>query len=144
MTYLKTYINPKPGYVVKSALTQQLAANMRIAPRVLSTDNESYIVMEHLDEMCIADKWGENLDELETELADKIRAGIKDILCILHGQGIEYLDVTPYNFIEKDGRVWVIDFDDVKYIKKGSTTKNAYLKPIIRGEKQLYWNPAFK
>jgi tRNA A-37 threonylcarbamoyl transferase component Bud32 len=142
--FRKTYKDPSPGQVRKSAELQRIAADLLLAPRIISTDNETYIDMELIDEMCIADKWGEDLDELDNVLAESIRYGIWHILFTLHHIGMEYLDVTPYNFIEKDGRVWVIDFDDVKLLDKGAQTTNPYLKPIVEANKKVYWNPIFK
>jgi tRNA A-37 threonylcarbamoyl transferase component Bud32 len=142
--YRKTYPHPPRGLVKRSAEIQRIAASLLVAPAVISTDNETYIDMEYIDEMCIADKWGEDLGELDADLAKSIRYGIWHILLSLHAAGIEYLDVTPYNFIEKDGRVWVIDFDDVNLLAKGCRTQNTYLKAIIDGSRPFEWNPLFK
>ena len=30
-------------------------------------------------------------------------------------ENIEYIDITPYNFIEKDGKVFIIDFGHAYY-----------------------------
>jgi RIO-like serine/threonine protein kinase len=63
--------------------------------------------MENLDANCLADVYGENLEDIP----EWIKADIVDILYMLYMHvGIEYVDVTPYNFVEKDGIVWVVDF----------------------------------
>jgi tRNA A-37 threonylcarbamoyl transferase component Bud32 len=53
--------------------------------------------------------------------------------------GIEYLDVTPYNFIEKDGTVYIIDFGHARNV---SDYLDDYLDDIFANWK-LKWNPEF-
>ena len=92
--------------------------------------------MEKIPEMCVADKYGENIRAIPKEM-------MKEIYNILHRLyyecDIEYVDVTPYNFIEYNGKVWVIDFGDAKPVKK-----NWYLEEIFENGLILSWNPDFK
>jgi tRNA A-37 threonylcarbamoyl transferase component Bud32 len=86
------------------------------------------IIMEHLDEMCIADKYGEDPSKIPKIIWDQIRI----ILNILyHNEAIEYIDITGYNFIEKDGKVYIIDFGDAKY-SKSNIEINWFLKYFLK------------
>jgi len=53
---------------------------------------------------------------------------------------IEYIDVTPYNFIEKDDKVWIIDFGDARDAPK----KNWFLGNMFKDGKMTQWNPDFR
>jgi RIO-like serine/threonine protein kinase len=94
--------------------------------------------MDNLNEFCIADKYGEQIRMIPLW----IRQEIVEILWVLYSQlGIQYVDVTPYNFIEKDGRVWIIDFGHA--IDK-SDILDPYLESIFNTWKLTRWNPRFK
>jgi RIO-like serine/threonine protein kinase len=115
---------------------QMIASDHDIAPKVIDTDYRTFVEMEHLDELCIADKYGENINNIPTDIQEQIL----DILWMLYNEcGILYLDVTPYNFIEKDGKVYVIDFGDAK---QGGEL-NEYLQDLFDTWK-LKWNEDFR
>jgi tRNA A-37 threonylcarbamoyl transferase component Bud32 len=92
--------------------------------------------MEDLEADCLANVYGENPDDIPMWIWDEIRMMVKTLL---DEEGIEYLDITPYNFIEKDKRIYMIDFGDAKYVD-GET--NWFLQEFIDGEN--YWNPDYK
>jgi hypothetical protein len=54
---------------------------------------------------------------------------------------IEYIDITGYNFIEKKGKVYIIDFGDAIY-KKKDKEMNWFLSYFLGGHNG--WNPDFK
>ena len=115
---------------------QTRAFRKGLAPKIIQTDYKTYIKMEKIPEMCIADMYGEDIKKLPK----KILKDIYNILYILyHECDIEYVDVTPYNFIEHDGKVWVIDFGDAKPVKK-----EYYLQEVFDNEEVLEWNPDFR
>jgi len=77
---------------------------------------------------------------LPQEILKEIMKEIYNILYRLyHECDIEYVDVTPYNFIEYNGKVWVIDFGDAKAVKK-----NWYLQEVFENELILTWNPDYR
>ena len=106
-------------------------------PRIVGTDYKTYIDMEDLDEMCLADMYGENIKDIPQHLLEQIY----DILVKLYlHASIEYIDITPYNFIEKEGRVYIIDFGDAKLVE----SRNWFLEEIFKHKLIIGWNPDFK
>jgi RIO-like serine/threonine protein kinase len=61
-------------------------------------------------------------------------------------EGIEYVDITSYNFMEDvDGKIWIIDFGDAYYTleEKGAPAANWFLRSVLAGESGKAWNPDF-
>jgi len=109
---------------------------LNCTPKIINTDYKTFIEMENLEEMCIADKYGEDINGIPEHLMEQIYG----IVVKLYLQcDIEYIDVTPYNFIEKKGKVYVIDFGDAK-----SVEKHWYLREVFLNKKIHTWNPDFK
>ena len=94
------------------------------------------ITMEHLDTMCLADMYSDDPEKIPNIIWDKIRQIVK----ILYEEGIEYIDITGYNFIEKDNNIYIIDFGDARYTKK-SVKINWFLEKFLNGYNG--WNPDF-
>ena len=134
--YIKNVSNRTEKQIRNEVELQTRAARKNLAPKVLQSDFKTFIKMEKIPEMCVADKYGENIRAIPKEM-------MKEIYNILHRLyyecDIEYVDVTPYNFIEYNGKVWVIDFGDAKPVKK-----NWYLEEIFENGLILSWNPDFK
>jgi len=118
---------------------QTRAADAGFAPQILGTDKETYIEMEKLDQMCIADMYGEDFTAVPTYIIEEIYV----ILERLYNQyNIEYIDVTPYNFIEYAGKIWIIDFGHAK--PRITEEPNWYLKKVLEDGKVSCWNPDFR
>lgn len=116
---------------------QERAEKLDLCPKVLSTDYRTYIDMEDLEQMSIADMYGDTF----TACPKYIRDEIYQILIRLYVEcNIEYIDVTPYNFIEKDGKLWIIDFGDARQAPK----KDWFLQEMITNKKLTQWNPDFR
>ena len=126
---------------------QEIASKYGFCPKIINsritfnkTDGKyiGNITMENLEEMSIADKYGEDSKNIPKLIWDQIRT----ILRILYiEEGIEYIDITGYNFIEKKGKVYIIDFGDAVYSKK-DTDINWFLKYFLDGHND--WNPDFR
>jgi tRNA A-37 threonylcarbamoyl transferase component Bud32 len=119
---------------------QMEAASLGFAPRILAVEkdeNEWIIVMEDIEADCLADVYGEDPEDIPEWIWDDIRLIVSTLLT---EKSIEYIDITPYNFIEKDGRVYIIDFGDAKYEDADET--NWFLLEFINGENS--WNPDYK
>jgi hypothetical protein len=129
--FLKVVENPLEIHL------QKRAAELNIAPPIFDTNNTSYMVMQDLDEMCIADKYGPS----PSNVPSWVWAQIYFILNKLYKEGnMEYIDITPYNFIEKDGVVWCIDYGHASPAR--GPIRNWFLKDLL--EKKLKrWNPDF-
>jgi tRNA A-37 threonylcarbamoyl transferase component Bud32 len=127
--------------------TQMIASKYKFAPKIyeytVTYDSskkyyEGKIVMENLEEMCIADMYGENAEDLPLYIWNQMR----DIVSILYyNEGIEYIDITGYNFIEKNEQVYIIDFGHAKYTKK-LIPIDPFLYKFINGDNE--YNPEFR
>lgn len=114
---------------------QRIAATHGFAPRVLSQDGLEF-VMEDINAPCLADVYGENAADLPNWIWKSIVRILKNLY---EYEGIEYVDITPYNFIEKDGKVWIIDFGHAYYARP----KNWFLRGLLN-EEEKGWNPDFR
>lgn len=140
MAYIKRFSGTPASEVANEVLLQRLAAEYGLTPDVLDTDNETYISMEDLEMMNIADVYGDRIEDIP----DHINRDIWDILWALYACcNVEYIDVTPYNFIEKNGKVWVVDFGHARISKRGHI--NPWLLNVLNDAKMRLsgWNAEF-
>jgi serine/threonine-protein kinase RIO1 len=92
--------------------------------------------MDRLDAPCLADVYGDD----PKQIPKRIWQEIHNILIILYErEGIEYIDITSYNFIEYKNKIYIIDFGDALYTKEGHI--NWFLKEFLQGD--YGWNPDF-
>ena len=118
---------------------QNIATKYQFCPRVMFVDKVDTIMriyMEHLDQETLADTYGDDPKDIPEWIWKEIRYMISTLY---EEEGIEYRDITPYNFIEKDDRVYMIDFGDAKY-KDGEP--DWFLSEFLEGENS--WNPDYK
>ena len=135
--YVKKFIQVPMEQIKNEAQLQKRAAELGLSP-VVHRFNKNSITMEHLGEMCIADKYGEQI----RMIPKWIREQIIEILWTLYSElDIQYVDVTPYNFVEKDGHVWIIDFGHAKI---NPDSLDPYLEKLFNTWKLSRWNPRFK
>ena len=104
--YRKEFTDTLSKEIVREARLQSASARLGLSPAVLRTDNRTFIEMELIPSMALAYRYGDDVDELPND----IRKQVYDIVYTLYQHGIQYVDITPYNFIEHEGRVWIIDF----------------------------------
>jgi tRNA A-37 threonylcarbamoyl transferase component Bud32 len=80
-------------------------------PRPISYDpNTKIFQMEKINGMNLADYYGEQPSDIDSDIFDKIR----EIISTLYDEGILYPDITGYNFIMDDSdhsKIWIIDFE---------------------------------
>ena len=91
------------------------SSNYDFVPKIINTtfeDDKCVIEMENLEASNLADIYGENIEDIPDHVWNSIRIILK---ILLEEEGIEYVDITPYNFIEKDGKVYIIDFGHAYY-----------------------------
>ena len=135
--YRKEFTTEKPAYIKNEVRLQKIASRYGLAPKVLKTDNKTFIEMVRLEEMNVGDMYGNDIDEIPP----RVVGGMFSLVWILyHICGIEYLDLWPRNFVEVDGRVWVIDFGDAR-MKKDK--KDDYLESVFKKGRITKWNPEF-
>jgi len=108
------------------------------APRILGVEKKTQhwtIGMEDLEEMTLADLYGTDPDEIPNWIWDEIRKMVRTLL----NTGIEYRDITGYNFIKKGDKIYMLDFGDARM----KTDKlDWFVKEFLDGENS--WNPDYK
>ncbi len=117
---------------------QKDAYNLGFSPKILETkftDTDCTIRMDKIYEMCLADMYGDK----ETDLPNHLWSTIQTIVNTLYEAGIEYIDITPYNFIEYKNKLYIIDFGDAYY--KGDKPRNWFHKDFLNIP--YGWNPDF-
>ena len=134
--FRKDFTNTPSKEIVREARLQQISANLGLSPKVLKTDKKTFIEMEKIDDMALAYRYGYDVEELP----DDIRKQVYDLVETLYDHGIQYVDITPYNFIEKDGKVWIIDFGHASNRKRLCP----YLKKMFNEGYLHEWNADFK
>lgn len=118
---------------------QKIAASYGFAPKVLSSDGLDFEMVK-IYSPCLADVYGENPNDLPRWIWNEII----HILAILYeAEGIEYIDITPYNFIESNGFLWIIDFGHAFYTESPVIPSNWFLRGLLETEERS-WNPDFK
>jgi len=80
--------------------------------------------------------YGESSSKISLDIFDEIRAIIQG----LFEHGIIYPDITGYNFIEWDNKIWIFDFGDA-YFKKGNND-NTFVNKFLLGYNG--WNSVFR
>jgi RIO-like serine/threonine protein kinase len=140
MTYTKHFIHTSEEDVIRECLLQRVGAEYGLSPSILETDGKTFITMEDLNALNIGDIYGDSIEDIP----DTVKRDIWNIVWILYSCcGIEYIDVTPYNFIEKEGRIWVIDYGHAKKTRSGHMDEwlhSVLDNPICTISE---WNPHF-
>ena len=119
---------------------QRIASALGVSPNVVDTDYQTVIHMEQVGPMCIADKYGEDIEDIPIWIRREI---VEHLWTLYSCCQIQYVDITPYNFIEHDGRVWVVDFGDA-FRNKPRAKLHPFLKRIFDSWNLTMWNPEFK
>ena len=77
-------------------------------PKIIFYNVDTFeMTMEKIDQMNVADLYGEAACHTPPELFAKIR----DIIRFLYENHVIYPDITGYNFIETEDKLWIIDFE---------------------------------
>jgi tRNA A-37 threonylcarbamoyl transferase component Bud32 len=122
---------------------QNISASHGFSPKILNTtfdDDKCVIEMEDLGDECVFDNYGDDPAVVPEDIWNKIRHILNTLL---EEEAIEYVDISPYNFIEKDGKMYVVDFGDAYYSdeKIGDGYINEFLDDFLDGDNE--WNPDF-
>ncbi len=111
------------------------SARFGFSPKVLGTDTLTFIEYDDIQEMNVDDMFGE---EIPLNVMNAIWGALHILYYICK---IEYHDVWPRNFIWKDGRIWVVDFEDAHIVNNNSPSQ--YTKQIFEIGRIDNWNPEF-
>jgi len=94
--------------------------------------------MEKINAMCLADKYGDKPYDIPKHYWYQI----KSISLLFYREGMEYIDITLYNFIEKNDKIYLIDFGHAFYSSKinlsNSIPSNWFLRDFLEHSKQIY------
>jgi tRNA A-37 threonylcarbamoyl transferase component Bud32 len=140
--YHKVLPQGKPAE--REAELQTIAATYGFAPKLhetLKVENSVVLCMDRLGSGCLADKYGDDEKEIPKWMWKEIT---RILVTLFEREGIEYIDITPYNFIETNGKIHIIDFGHAYYTPKdgGGKPKNWFLRKFLEGE--VGWNPDFR
>ena len=142
MVSRKMYIKDVPARIAESEIElQMIAAGYGFSPKIGDIeyyDDRCKISMEHMEAECLADIYGDDPYDIPLWIWDQIRSMVTTLY---EQEGIEYVDITPYNFIEKDDRIYMIDFGDARYTNIDKPV-DWFLREFMEGEN--YWNPDYK
>ena len=110
--------------------------NILNVPKIINYDSNNKILeMEKINNFNISDMYGENSENVPISIFSEIR----NIINILYQNGITYPDITGYNFIENDNKIWIIDFEHSYFTNNDNDDK--FVNEFINGLNE--WNPYF-
>ncbi len=112
--------------------------NLKIlnVPKIINYDKHlKQMAMEKIPSMSISDYWGEQYEDIPDKVSDEVRQIIKT----LQNHNITYPDITGYNFIHHNNKVWIIDFEHCYFDFEKS---DGFVNEFVKGLKS--WNPYFK
>ena len=105
-------------------------------PKIKSYNKETkQLKMVRVGTMSISDYYGESAENIDNDLFTKIR----NMIQTLYDHDILYVDITGYNFIENDKKLWIIDFEHATYNYPRKTDE--FVEKFLGGHNG--WNPEF-
>ena len=110
--------------------------NLINVPKIIDYDANSQILkMDKINNYNISDMYGEGSENVPESIFSEIRS----IINILYQNGITYPDITGYNFIENENKIWIIDFEHSYFTNKDNCDN--FVSKFINGLNE--WNPYF-
>jgi tRNA A-37 threonylcarbamoyl transferase component Bud32 len=138
----KTMCFTKHNVDFKEYKTHKLIYDLKIVnvPKIYRYDKKNKImVMEKIFNMNISDQYGEEAKNIPKNLFNAMQEIIKK----LYYFGIEYPDITGYNFIYWNNKMYITDFEHCKFFSNNNTRKiDPFIKEFIYG--LCEWNPKYK
>ena len=105
-------------------------------PKIKSYNKKTkQMKMVRVGAMSVSDYYGESAEHISDELFARIR----NIIQTLYDHDILYIDITGYNFIENNNKLWIIDFEHATYNYPKKTDE--FVKKFLEGHNG--WNPEF-
>ncbi len=112
--------------------------NLKIVniPKIKSYNKQTkQMKMVRVGTMSVSDYYGETAEHI----SDELFASIRTIIKTLYDHNILYIDITGYNFIENDKKLWIIDFEHATYNHPRKTDE--FVEKFLEGHNG--WNPEF-
>ena len=99
-------------------------------PKVIEYDSvKKTLTMEKINSDNISNIYGETVNKVPAEIIKKTRKTIE----FLRDNGIVYPDITGYNFIYCENKIWIIDFEHSYF--EGFENRNCeFVDLFINGE----------
>jgi RIO-like serine/threonine protein kinase len=139
MSWTKSVSNDKAELEIE---LQSIASTYGFSPNIhqVTTDEiHTYIQMDKIQGDTLYTLYGDEPGDIPDWIWEQIRL----IIQILYDEeGIEYVDITPYNFMQSNGKIYVIDFGDARYIPETDEPINWFLEEFLEGTNS--WNPDFE
>ena len=105
-------------------------------PKIKSYNKKTkQMKMVRVGTMSLSDYYGETAEHV----SDDLFARIRNIIQTLYDHDILYIDITGYNFIENDKKLWIIDFEHATYNHPRKTDE--FVEKFLEGHNG--WNPEF-
>jgi tRNA A-37 threonylcarbamoyl transferase component Bud32 len=119
---------------------QNKSSNFGFSPKIIrhyQSGNEYIIEMEKINGMILADFYGENMSDLPASILCEVKRILKTLLY----SRIQYIDITPYNFMIEEGtdKIYIIDFEHALPIYI-----NWYVRDFLLEGKLHEWNEDFE
>ena len=126
--------------VQQEVLLQMFASNEGFSPNVQKIvpgeNGTSVIWMDAIEGKTLYELYGDSPHDIPPGLWNRIRLNLQ-VLYIEYG--IQYVDVTPYNFMmDNNNRLWIVDFGDATIHEK---ELNWFLVDLFDGRNE--WNSDF-
>jgi tRNA A-37 threonylcarbamoyl transferase component Bud32 len=110
--------------------------NIVNVPKIKSYNRKTkQMKMVRVGTMSLSDYYGETAEHIHEDLFARIR----NIIQTLYDNDILYIDITGYNFIENDNKLWIIDFEHATYNHPRKTDE--FVEKFLEGHNG--WNPEF-
>ena len=145
MEYTKTifYENtPLNKILLEIELQKYVSTNYDFCPKIIQVNYHNDridIIMEKINGVSIFKKYGDNPNDIPIFIWNQIH---KIISSLFYNDGIEYIDISSYNFILLSNKIYIIDFGDAYWCNPDRTIKNWFLHEFIEDEINLF-NPDF-
>ena len=124
---LQTYIGSKYEFTPKTNSITWLTNTVEISMDLVPNGST------------LADRFSDDPQDIPQWVWDEMRRIIK---ILYYEEGIEYIDITPYNFmIDSNDKIWLIDYGHAYYTDQ-SKPINWFLCEFIYGEVKSF-NPDF-
>jgi tRNA A-37 threonylcarbamoyl transferase component Bud32 len=115
--------NKSKNNIEKEGELLKEAAKCNLSPKVIEIDLENkFIVMDKLDKSLF-----DILKENEGKMSLEYQKRFIDICKQLDNLGISHGDPSPLNFMEKEGKLYIIDFGFGKLMEKGENLNIKYM-----------------
>jgi tRNA A-37 threonylcarbamoyl transferase component Bud32 len=121
---------------------QTIASSYGFSPKIhhITTNKKNTVIrMDKIEGDTLYTLYGDDPKDIPDWIWRKIRLMIQ---ILSDEEGIEYIDITPYNFMESNEKIYIIDFGDAKYTSETDEPTNWFLQEFLEGSNS--WNPDFE